>query len=404
MTERLYLDNSYITDCEAEAIDVTERNGHFNVRLNKTIFYPTGGGQPHDLGTIGGITIIDVIERDGEIYHITNEGVPLDTSLELKLDWTRRFDFMQQHTGEHLLSFAVKKLYGYKNVGFHMANDYCTVDFEAALSAEQLKAIELFTNGLVYKNLPVNIDYLSKEQLDTMEIRKKADGIEGSIRLISMPGGDSCTCCGTHVKATGEVGPVKIIAYENYKGGSRLSIACGLRAHMHAIENQDTLDALSRKFSCRADGLMAATQKLSQSLQDEKRQSAKQFSLLEAYLVNDIINNAPKAGRISVIVSIVELSKDNVRKLGASICKENKAVALLLTREGDALDYVLCKSEDIPLDIGELSCAVNAALLTKGGGRGTLAQGRGESKNYSPESIKQIETYIIRLAGSIKIK
>lgn len=404
MTERLYLDNSYITQCEAEAVEIVEENGQFSVLLNKTIFYPTGGGQPHDLGTLNGVSVIDAIERGGEIYHITDESVMLNTPLTLKIDWARRFDFMQQHTGEHLLSFAVKELYGFKNVGFHMAVDYCTVDFEAPLSDEQLREIELFTNNLIYKNLPVNIDYLTQEQLDTMEIRKKADGIEGSIRLISMPGGDSCTCCGTHVKATGEVGPVKIVAYENYKGGSRLNIACGLRAQMNAIENQDTLLALSRKFSCRADGIMAATQKLSQALQEEKRQSAKLYSLLEAYLVNDLISNAPKAGKISVVVSLVELSRDNARKLGANLCKGNKAVALLLTREGDALDYALCRSEDIPLDISELASAVNSALLTKGGGRGTLAQGRGEAKNYSIEARTQIETYIVRLAGSVKIK
>ncbi len=206
MTKHLYLENSYQQTCTAQVVSCTPaEGGGYDIELDQTVLYPTSGGQLHDTGRIDGASVTDVSEAEARILHRTAKPFSPGETVTVEIDWERRFDHMQQHTGEHLLSFAAKELYGAVNVGFHMAETYCTIDLDQQLNKAQISKLESRTNELLFGNLPVEIRIVTAEELSSMELRKRADGLTGDIRIVSMPGGDSCTCCGTHTRFTGEV-------------------------------------------------------------------------------------------------------------------------------------------------------------------------------------------------------
>lgn len=397
MTKLLYLDDSYLKECTATVLHCIREQGRYAVTLDQTVLYPTGGGQPHDTGSVNGIRVHDVIERDGVVMHVTDTALQVGESVTVTLDWPRRFDYMQQHCGEHLLSFAAKELYNALNVGFHMAEDYCTVDFNIPLETEQQHAIERRANALIWANLPVEIQYVTSEELETMTLRKKAKGLTGNIRIISMPDADSCTCCGTHVRDTGEIGAIKITGAEHYKGGERLTFACGARALLQAQQTQRIAESLAKQYSCKAEDVPAAAEKQQQELAALKRDNKMLYNRLTGYLQAELLAGTPEYAGAKLCVRLVEIEAAQLRPLALSLCQGAQALALLTTRSGQTLQYVLCCSDDIKLDMGELAQAVNAALAARGGGRGTLAQG---SAPYSPnarETLAQLENYLSQI-------
>lgn len=394
MTKLLYLDDSYLKTCEAAVLSCEKAERGYWVTLDQTVLYPTGGGQPHDTGRIGGVPVLDVVEENETVLHLLASPLELGKRVSVEIDWNRRFDHMQQHCGEHLLSFAAKELFGTINIGFHMAEAYCTIDLDMPLESAQLSALEQRANALVWANLPVEIQYVTAEELEGLELRKKAKGLSGSIRIISMPGGDSCTCCGTHTAFTGEIGSIKITAAEHYKGGERITFACGARALTHAQEMQRIADTLARKYSCKPEDAPAAIEKQQQELGALKRENKAIYARLLAYLQEELLQGAVEAGSVKLCVRLVDLPPAQLRPLALALCAQEKLLALLLARQGDTLQYVLCCSEKIKLDMGDIAQAVNGALSAKGGGRGTLAQGSG---SYSPgvrEALEQLESYL----------
>lgn len=397
MTKLLYLDDSYVKQCEAEVGCCFKEQDGYAVELNQTVLYPTGGGQPHDTGYIGGARVYDVLERDGVTLHFVDKPLRVGESVTVTLDWPRRFDYMQQHCGEHILSFAAKELFGAQNVGFHMAEDYCTVDFAMPLEEEQRRAIEQRANALIWANLPVEISYVTPEQLEGMELRKKAKGLTGNIRIISMPGGDSCTCCGTHVRNTGEIGMVKITGAEHYKGGERLTFACGARALEHAQRMQHTVHTFARQYSCKAEDVSSALEKQQMELNAAKHENKRLVGQLIPYMQAELIAKAPEYKGTKLCVRLVELNAAQLRPLALSLCGSEQALALLAARNEQGLQYVLCRSNSVKLDMGELAQAVNAALSARGGGRGTLAQGSAKSSPGIQEALAQLEDYLARV-------
>ena len=197
--------------------------------MNQTAFYPEGGGQPSDTGTLNGVKVLHVCEKGEEIIHELEAPLEEGTLAEGIIDWQKRYDNMQQHTGEHIFSGLVHKHFGYDNVGFHMGTDEVTVDFNGIITQEQLDALEDEANQLIYDNVSVHVFYPSKEELEQLDYRSKKE-LTGVVRIVEIPGGDICACCGTHVETTGEVGIIKLRTMINYKGGVRISMLCGRRA------------------------------------------------------------------------------------------------------------------------------------------------------------------------------
>ena len=224
-TRRLYYEDVYKKEFTAKVLECREAKKGFHIILNESAFYPEGGGQPYDLGILNDVEVLEVHEKDGEIIHYTKEAIEAGSDVTGKIDWHRRFDLMQQHSGEHIVSGLVHEAYGYDNVGFHMSSDVITVDLSGVLSEAQLAEIEVETNRKIWENSEVEITYPSREELDKLDYRSKKE-LTGQVRLVRFPGSDLCACCGTHVTHTGEIGAVKILTVENFHEGIRLTMIC----------------------------------------------------------------------------------------------------------------------------------------------------------------------------------
>ena len=231
MTEKLFYEDGYIKEFRGTVLSCTEdrKEGQYNVILDRTAFFPEGGGQYGDTGWLDDVEVLDTQEKDGVIWHRTN--APLSEGKEItgKLNWEQRFDKMQQHTGEHMVSGIVHKWFGYNNVGFHLGDEVCTMDFDGEISREQLEKVEWEANQGVVENVEVLVSYPPKKELETLDYRSKIE-IEGQVRIITIPGYDVCACCAPHVKRTGEIGIIKLTGVQRYKGGVRITLLCGFRA------------------------------------------------------------------------------------------------------------------------------------------------------------------------------
>ena len=226
---KLYYDSAYIKEFEAQVLSCQEGKKGWEITLSATAFYPEGGGQPADTGLLGNVRVTDVHEKDGQVVHYTDGPLPVGEMVRGVIDWDRRFQHMQEHSGEHLVSGLIHQRFGYDNVGFHMGTDEVTIDFNGVLEWGDLMAIEEKANGMIWENLEISAVYPEKDELDAMEYRSKKE-LTGAVRIVSIPGGDVCACCGTHVERTGEIGLVKFLSMIHYKGGVRISLLCGKRA------------------------------------------------------------------------------------------------------------------------------------------------------------------------------
>ncbi len=403
VTQKLFLDDSYITRCEAQVVCCVKTQDGYDVELTQTALFPTGGGQPHDTGTIGGANVLDVTEEGERVLHRVDAPLEAGAQVTVEVFWPRRFDHMQQHSGEHLLSFAAKELYGAKNVGFHMAASYCTVDLDVPLCAQDVIKLEQRTNELITANLPVELTYVEAEELEGMELRKRAAGLTGTVRIVSMPGGDSCTCCGTHVKQTGEIGALKITANEHYKGGERLTFACGGRALTHAQRMQGVVDGLARVFSCKAEDVLAAVDKLQQEYAATKRELKSAQAKLSGYIAAELLSGAQTVKKRRLVARFLpDYPAAQLRALALTLCEGGNTLALLFAKNGDSANYVLCCSEGLGLDMGELAQAVNAATSGRGGGRGTLAQGSAKLDASLSDTVSQLARYLSQRLAAVK--
>ena len=224
MTERLYDVNSHMRDFTAKVLSCAGMNGKYELVLDKTAFFPGGGGQAPDSGKIGGARITDVFERGGDVVHIADAAVPEGQEVSCGIDWETRFRRMQNHSGEHIVSGIVHRLFGYDNVGFHMGDHTVTLDFSGELSPDDVQRIETLANLAVYQNLPVTTAFHTPDELSSLSYRSKLE-FTGAVRLVTIPGVDCCACCAPHVEYTGEIGIIKILDAQRHRGGMRLTEA-----------------------------------------------------------------------------------------------------------------------------------------------------------------------------------
>ncbi|MCY6356434.1 alanyl-tRNA editing protein [Clostridium sp. ZS2-4] len=270
MTEKLYYSDSYLKECEAEIVDVIKKEEKIFVVLDKTPFYPEGGGQPSDAGNINGIKVIYVYEKDNIIYHQVEKELKCGKAV-CSVDFERRFDFMQQHSGEHLLSGAIHKLYKGNNKGFHLGEDYVTLDIDIyPFTDNMVQEIEREVNKYIYMNEPFTTYIVDKKNLDKVPLRKKI-AVDEDIRIVEAKDMDCCPCCGTHVLRTGEIGLIKILKVEKYKGMSRIYIKCGKRAYEDFKVKHNIISTLSRQFSTDENCLLKNVNKQSEEIFNLKR-------------------------------------------------------------------------------------------------------------------------------------
>lgn len=366
--EKLYYQKPYVKEFEAVVIDCRAgKNGQYEVLLNQTGFYPEGGGQPADEGKLGDATVFDVKERPEGIIHITDMQLLPDSKVIGIIDWERRFCHMQNHSGEHILSGIVHKHYGYDNVGFHMGKDEITVDFNGVLTWEQAEAIEEEVNDLIWNNVPIMESYPSKDELSSMDYRSKKE-LSGQVRIIEIPDGDVCACCGTHVMSTGEIGMVKVTGLMNYKGGVRMSMLCGKLALLDYRKKMKSVSGISTLLSAKPDGILEAVDKLKEESQKKDGLIGQLYKeLLEKKVLEYPVSDQP------LVVFEEGLTPVFLRQLCTMLYEEQKGnVVLVCSGADDTYQYAVGSSV---LDMRALSKALNEKLNGRGGGNSLMAQG-----------------------------
>lgn len=245
-TEKLYFQDSHRSVFDARVLSCEPWKDGWRIVLDRTVFFPEGGGQYADPGFLGEVEVVDVHEKDGVIYHYTKEPIEAGQKVEGRILWEVRFDRMQQHTGEHIISGLVHQKFGYDNVGFHLGEDYCTMDFNGPITKDQLKEIEQEANRAVFQNLDVISSFPSEEERSRMEYRSKIE-LSGEVQIITIPGYDVCACCAPHMKKTGEIGLIKLVQMDHYKGGERITMLAGDRA-LKDYGEKKKISRKSRRF------------------------------------------------------------------------------------------------------------------------------------------------------------
>ena len=362
--------------------------GTWLATLNQTGFYPEGGGQPYDTGTLNGIPVLSVHEKGDQVIHELAQPIDEGTLAEGIIDWQRRYDNMQLHTGEHILSGLVHRRFGYDNVGFHMGAEEVTVDFNGILEPEDLDRLEDEANELVYANVPVKVLYPTGDELRTMEYRSKKE-LSGLVRIVEVPGGDVCACCGTHVENTGEVGIIKIRTMIHYKGGVRLSMLCGRRALLDYRDRLKDEIRISNLLSAKLVQVPDAVEKLKNDSQDKEFRIGKLGSSLMALKAAQFRESTDP-----LIVFEEDLNPVQVRQYATLLYEQNKAgVAAVCSgndREGE-YHYALGSSR---MDMRALSKALNSRLNGRGGGSSLMAQGTFRAERAAIEAAFLEETDI----------
>lgn len=388
---RLYYATPYVKTfmCTVESC-VQNKKGTWDAVLNQTAFYPEGGGQPSDTGTLNGMKVLHVSEKGETIIHELEAPLEEGTLAEGVIDWQKRYDNMQQHTGEHIFSGLVHKHFGYDNVGFHMGTDEVTVDFNGVLTQEQLDDLEDEANQLIYDNVPVHVFYPSEEELAQLDYRSKKE-LTGAVRIVEIPGGDICACCGTHVETTGEVGIIKLRTMINYKGGVRISMLCGRRALVDYRERLKDEIRISNLLSAKLALVPEAVEKLKNEIQEKDFANGR----LWQQLLEKKAESYPESNDILAVFE-ENLSPVQLRQLATMLYekKKGKIAGVFSGKEEEQLyQYALGSSQ---ADMRKLSKAMNGALNGRGGGSNLMAQGSFKA------SAAEIREVWIREAGNME--
>ena len=270
MTEKLYYRDPFLMDFTAAVLSCEMVIDAYRVVLDRTAFYPEGGGQPADAGildggSLGGVSVRDVRERDGEIVHFCDRPIPVGTEVTGRVDWSVRFDHMQQHSGEHIVSGIICRRYGCENVGFHLGKDTVMIDFNAVIPPEDLPEIERKANGYIWQDQAVEIELLSGEALAKKHYRSKKE-IPGAVRIVTFPGADCCACCGTHVLRAGQVGLVKLLSCQKLREGVRIELLCGGRAANYCAAVMEQNTGISQLLSAKPLATLPAVERQQQEV------------------------------------------------------------------------------------------------------------------------------------------
>ena len=363
MTERLYEKEPETLTFAAKVLSCREAEGGYAVVLDRTAFFPEGGGQGADHGTLGGVNVLDAHIHEDIVTHLTDAPLTEGRMVTGQVDANRRLSMSQQHTGEHIFSGLVHKLFGYDNVGFHIGSDAVTMDFNGPMTEEEVRRVETLANEAVWANLPVEVFVPSKEELAGLTYRSKK-ALEGDVRIVRIPGVDTCACCGTHLARTGSVGQIKVIAMQKYKGGVRLSILCGMRALAYERQALEELKKISVLLSSKQEETAEQAAKLLEE-RDRLRFTA------EGLAMRLFEQEAERQAEQRVRVAETELPAAKLRHAAGRLAQGAEAGMVLQKRDG-GWNFALCSETR---DIREATRMVIGRFGGKGGGPKDMTQG-----------------------------
>ena len=384
MTNRLYYTDSYVRDFDATVLAVVDHGDRRAAILDCTAFYPTSGGQPFDTGTLGDARVVDVVDReDGAVLHVI-EGSIEAGSVHGCIDWERRFDHMQQHTGQHVLSAAFERRCQARTESFHLGAVSSTIDLAREVAPAEIAAAELEANRIVWEDRPVVIRFADEDEAARLPLRKEPKR-EGTLRIIEIEGVDLSACGGTHVSRTGAIGHIAVASFERFRGGSRIEFRCGVRA-LHGYRSlRDSMSAAARLLSTGTDDVPAAIERL----QAESKLSRARIKDLQEQLAHHLAAAlAARGSHIDDVVHVVQRvdgwDMAGLKIIAAAIAERASHVAVLVG-SGTPGSIVAARASNVAVDAAAIVKAVTAKFGGKGGGRPELAQGGG--LNAAPDDV-----------------
>ena len=364
-TTKLYYEDPFLQGFTAAVTSCEEGKGGYLVTLDRTAFYPEGGGQPYDTGVLGEAKVLEVHDKNGVITHLCNKPLAVGASVEGKIDWARRFDHMQQHSGEHICSGLICERFHCDNVGFHMGADVVTIDFNADISWDELMEIEALANLYIYEDHPIDIQFYRGAELDKVEYRSKKP-LEGDVRIVAFPGADCCACCGTHVVRSGQVGLVKFLSVQKFREGVRIELLCGDRARRYLSACWEQSLHIGQALSVKPVASAAAVERLQSELGALKLRCAK---LEESAFAQTA---AQYAGRGDVLLFEEEMSGDSLRKLCDAVANACGGRCAVFAGTDGAYKYAIGHAGG---ELRDFTKKMNAALSGRGGGKPNFVQG-----------------------------
>lgn len=364
---KLYYEDSYIEEFEAEVLSCEKVCDTYRIVLNCTAFFPEGGGQRADTGVLNGtVKVVDVQEQDGCIYHVTDGPLEVGSVVTGRIDFEKRFDKMQQHTAEHIVSGLIHNYFGLDNVGFHLGNDVVTMDFNGELSEEELRLVELKANEAVVDNVVIETRFPDKEELLKMDYRSKLE-LTGVVRIVIVPGYDVCACCAPHVGTTGEIGIIKLTGAEKYKGGMRVSMVCGFRALSDYNRKEKSIKELSVRFSAKPDEVVEAVKKLEDQLLNEK---AKYARFMTSY-VQEKLEDVKAEDRLAILCA-EGLEANAMRNYVNKAMEITDGLCCAFSGTEEGYSYILGSKS---LAVTDIAKKMNETFNGKGGGKPPMVQG-----------------------------
>ena len=364
-TKKLYYEDPFLREFTAAVISCEEVKGGYLITLDRTAFYPEGGGQPYDTGVLGEANVLEVHDKGGVITHLCDKPLAAGESVDGRIDWTRRFDHMQQHSGEHICSGLICARFRCDNVGFHMGAESVTIDFNADISWDELLEIEEAANRYICEDHPIDIHFYRGAELDAVEYRSKKP-LEGDVRIVAFPGADCCACCGTHVARSGQVGLVKFLSVQKFREGVRIELLCGGRARRYLSACWEQSLRIGQALSVKPVASAAAVERLQGELGALKLRCAK---LEESVFAQTA---AQYAGWGDVLLFADELSGDSLRRLCDAVANACGGRCAVFAGADGAYKYAIGRADG---DLRELTKKMNAALSGRGGGKPNFVQG-----------------------------
>lgn len=383
MTDRLYYTDSYLREFDATIVDVISVDGRSAAILDRTAFYPTSGGQPFDTGTLGLARVVDVVDRDGVVLHVVDGQVGTGQA-HGRVDWERRFEHMQQHTGQHVLSAAFERVCQARTESFHLGSASATIDLAREVSPAQLAAAELAANEIVWEDRPVTVRFVDESEAASLPLRKEP-ARAGLLRIVEIQEFDLSACGGTHVTRTGAIGNISVASSERFRGGTRVEFRCGIRTLHGYRALRDTVAAGTRLLSTGADELPTAIERLQSDNKDARRREKLLQDRLAQHEASSMADRAtPLAGAAVVLDALEGWDANGLKTIAAAIAARPGHAAILVGSPAP-LSLVIARATDVALDAAAILKALTARFGGKGGGRPELAQAGG--LQASPQDV-----------------
>ena len=375
MTIKLFNDNVMLKNCQATVLACEERDGKFFVELDQTVIFPEGGGQLSDRGKINDVKVLHASEKDGRLWHECDAPLEVGAEVEVTLDWAVRLDRMQQHCGEHILSFVCWKLFDSNNIGFHMNEDTVTVDLDKALSEEELLQVEQESNAIIWENRPITVLTLESDEAAKLPMRKFNANLQGILRIVAVENADVCTCCGTHPPVTGMVGCLKIIRAERRKQGQRLEILCGARAMAEYAKQNRILRDLATDLSAKVDEVPERYAKMKDEMANLNEALKEKIAKLLDIEIQEVLakaeTRADGAKLLHLVLDDAKTGKNLLPRVGAL---EN-TVSVILAVQPERISYFVALGKDTAGDCRAYIKLLNDTFGGRGGGKPDGAQG-----------------------------